>query len=170
MAALFMAGGIAAATAAQAPGTIESANSPSPEIKHYSVPTNLKVLPQDATGQQVHEIMEQWSAELGTHCDSCHAEDPNKNGPNGRSQLDFASDSKGMKSAARLMYTMTEKINSDFVAKIDSSGIPVTCGTCHRGRLGPDPFVIAPKNGSFAPQDSLSSGETNLPTQGKAHQ
>jgi hypothetical protein len=101
--------------------------------------------------------MEQWSAALGTHCDSCHAEDPNNIGPNGRPQLDFAGDSKGMKAAARMMYTMTEKINVDYLAKIDSSGAPATCCTCHRGHLGPDPFVIVPKDGPFAPQGPSSS-------------
>jgi hypothetical protein len=35
---------------------------------------------------------------------------------------------------------MTEEINANFVARIDSSGAPVTCGTCHRGHLGPEPF------------------------------
>jgi hypothetical protein len=162
-AALLTAGVIAAATAAQAPGGPQSTGSAAPQASRYSAPTNLKVLPKDSTGQQVHEIMELWSAALGTHCDSCHAEDSNNPGPNGRPQLDFAADSKGMKAAARMMYTMTEKINVDYVAKIDSSGAPITCGTCHRGHLGPEPFAIPPNVGLSAPRVLTPTHEGQLP-------
>ena len=41
------------------------------------------------------------------------------------------------------MYKMVEDINSNYISKIDSSGAPVTCGTCHRGHLSPEPFVPA---------------------------
>jgi hypothetical protein len=47
-----------------------------------------------------------------------------------------------MKKNARIMYTMTDKINADYVAKVDGSGLPVTCGTCHRGEISPDPFTM----------------------------
>jgi len=36
---------------------------------------------------------------------------------------------------------MVEEINANYISKIDSSGEPVTCGTCHRGHLGPEPFA-----------------------------
>jgi hypothetical protein len=49
-----------------------------------------------------------------------------------------------MKEIARLMYTMTEEINSGFSAKIDNSGMPVTCGTCHQGRISPEPGPLSP--------------------------
>jgi hypothetical protein len=169
-AALLTAGVIAAATAAQAPGDPQNEAIPPTEASRYPAPTNLKVLPKNSTGQQVHEIMELWSAALGTHCDSCHAEAPNNPGPDGRPQFDFAGDSKGMKAAARVMYTMTEKINVDYLAKIDSSGAPITCGTCHRGHLGPDPFVIAPKNRLAAVQSPPPSGETKSPSTENADQ
>jgi len=39
------------------------------------------------------------------------------------------------------MYTMTEEINQKFIAKVDGLGVPVTCGTCHRGHAGPEPFT-----------------------------
>jgi hypothetical protein len=137
---------------------------PLPEARVYPAPANLKVLPKDLTGQQVHEIMERWSASLGTHCDSCHTADPQNIGPNGRPRLNFADDSKPMKGAARLMFTMTEKINVDYVAKIDSSGAPVTCGTCHRGHLGPEPFKIQPSDGPPTAQ-LPPSGEERPPAQ-----
>jgi hypothetical protein len=49
-----------------------------------------------------------------------------------------------MKTIARLMYTMTEEINSNHIAKVEGSGMPVTCGTCHRGQKYPSVFVPPP--------------------------
>ncbi|MGO9777688.1 MAG: c-type cytochrome [Terracidiphilus sp.] len=151
-------------SAAQTPQGPQAAsgNTP-PQPRSYPAPTNLKVLPRDLTGQQVHEIMEKWSAYLGTHCDSCHAADPKNIGPNGRPRLNFADDSKPMKDSARLMFNMTEKINLDYVSMIDSSGAPVTCGTCHRGHLGPEPFVIPPEAEPHTPQAPPPSGDNHLP-------
>jgi Photosynthetic reaction centre cytochrome C subunit len=162
---LLAAAAITVATAAQTLATPPSDPAPQPaEARVYPAPTNLKVLPKDLTGQQVHEIMERWSASLGTHCDSCHTADPQNIGPNGRPRLNFADDSKPMKGAARLMFTMTEKINVDYVAKIDSSGAPVTCGTCHRGHLGPEPFKIQPFDGPPTAQ-LPPGGEARPPAQ-----
>jgi len=31
----------------------------------------------------------------------------------------------------------------NYIANIESSGDPVTCGTCHRGSLSPEPFDSA---------------------------
>jgi photosynthetic reaction center cytochrome c subunit len=118
----------------------------SPQPPHeMPAPTNLKVLPKDLTGAQVHEIMEKWEGELGTGCKSCHAVDPKNIGPNGKPRLNFADDSKEEKQTARKMYKMVEEINVSYISKIDSSGDPVTCGTCHRGHLGPEPFVAPPE-------------------------
>jgi hypothetical protein len=127
-----------ATVAAQAPQA-PSAN-PTPQASSFPTPTNLRVLPRDLTGKQVHEIMERWKTGLGMECAACHAEDTEKVGTDGRPLLDFASDAKPQKAVARLMYNMTEEINTKYLAKIDGSGIPVTCGTCHRGHLGPVPF------------------------------
>jgi cytochrome c553 len=153
---------LVAATAAQSPAPPPDAAAPPPApARVYPAPTNLKVLPKELTGQQVHQIMEQWSAALGTHCNACHLEDRANLGPNGRPRLDFADDSKAMKASARVMFAMTEKINTEFVTKIDSSGIAVTCGTCHRGHLGPEPFIIQPSDGPPAAQ--LSPDEKEKP-------
>lgn len=133
----------AGSTAAQAPqGPQADAGGPAPAAPPhtYPAPTNLKVLPKNLTGKQVRDIMKQWSASLGSRCDSCHAEDPDKSGPNDKPILKFADDSKPMKSVARRMYTMTDAINSDYIARLEGSGVPVTCGTCHRGHIGPEPF------------------------------
>jgi cytochrome c553 len=144
---------LVAATAAQTPLPTQTPTEPqtpatplsgSAVPRVYPPPMNLKVLPENLSGKQVHEIMEQWATSLGTHCNTCHAEDRNNIGPNGRPRLDFMDDSKPAKAAARIMFAMTEKINTEYVAKIQGSGLPVTCSTCHRGHLSPEPYVPAP--------------------------
>jgi hypothetical protein len=133
----------AVSTVAQAQqGPQPGAGGPPPGPRTYPAPTNLKVLPKNLTGQQVHEIMEQWQGSLGVHCNTCHAEDPKKIGPNGRPELKFEDDSKPQKATARQMYTMTQGINRDYVMKIEGAEEPVACGTCHRGHLDPEPYVI----------------------------
>ena len=128
------------------PASQPTSGSPSQGVQHnHPAPTNLQVLPKTMTGEQVHELMEKWEGYLGTKCGTCHAADPKKIGPNGRPQLNFADDSKKEKATARLMFKMTEMINVDYIGKIDSSGEPVTCGTCHRGHLGPEPYKIPPE-------------------------
>ena len=125
------------------------------EHKHFQAPppTNLKVLSKGTTGEQIHEIMHGWEAQLGAECTTCHAVDPNRKMPNGRPALNFADDSKPEKNTARLMYRMVEDINKNYVSKIedkdhnhdhDKDEAAVTCGTCHRGHVHPPAFV-APK-------------------------
>jgi hypothetical protein len=134
----------AVAQTPQAPQSQQpAAGSPGPHSQHtHPAPTNLQVLPKTMTGEQVHELMEKWEGSLGVHCGTCHAADPKNIGPNGRPRLNYADDSKPEKATARLMYKMTEDINMNYVSKVPSSEVPVTCGTCHRGHLGPEPFVI----------------------------
>ena len=118
-------------------------------------PTNLKVLPKNTTGEQVHEIMHGWEAQLGAECTTCHTVDPTRKMPNGRPALNFADDSKPEKKTARLMYRMMEDINKNYVSKVEDHDkdhdkghekeeAGVTCGTCHRGHVHPPTFV-APK-------------------------
>ena len=130
---------------AEAHGTAEHHHHDEP------APTNLKVLPKDMTGEQVHELMHKWEAQLGTECSTCHAADPNKKMPNGRPALNFADDSKPEKKNARLMYRMTEDLNKNYVSKVETShkdektDTAVTCGTCHRGHEHP-PTYTPPKH------------------------
>jgi cytochrome c553 len=123
-----------------------AAQTPPPPHVHppAPVPTNLQVLPKTMTGEQVHELMHKWEAALGTECSTCHAADPTRKAPNGRPMLNFADDSKPEKATARLMFRMVEEINTQYVSKVDNSGMPVSCGTCHRGHLEPEPFVPPP--------------------------
>ena len=111
----------------------------------FPAPTNLKVLPRDMTGQQVHDLMESWTGELGVRCAACHSEEQSETVSRPSLQSRFADDAKPMKEAARFMCTMTDA-NTKFLANIESSGMPGICGTCHQGRIsseaGPSPAVV----------------------------
>lgn len=145
---------LAVSTTAQAPQAPAAGNPPArnaggppPTPRTFPKPTNLKVLPKDLTGQQVREIMEGWEGSLGGNCGTCHTADPKNIGPNGRPRLNFADDSKPEKQVARMMFKMTEDINGNYVSMIkENSGITVTCGTCHRGKVTPEPFAAPPEN------------------------
>lgn len=108
----------------------------------YPAPVNLHVLPKDLTGKQVHDLMQQWSSELGVRCIACHETETAGIASDATARSSFARDTKQMKKIARLMYTMTDQINVNFVAKVEGSGLPVTCGTCHRGSISPNPYVM----------------------------
>ena len=159
--ALLMPLAFAGRMATQAPGSPKAEGGTAPH--GFPAPTNLKVLPKEMNGQQVHDLMEQWKAGLGVDCDSCHAADPGKMTPDGRPLLNFADDSKPMKKAARIMYGMTEEINVKYVSQVDGLGVAVTCGTCHRGHMSPDPFVIPPEAGQSAPEVPPPSREQPEP-------
>jgi len=135
----------AVAALAQTPAAQQTP--PAEEHHHHEepAPTNLKVLPKTMTGEQVHDLMHKWEAMLGAECSTCHAADPNNIGPNGKPRLNFADDSKPEKNTARLMYRMVDDINANYVDKVENSGVPVSCGTCHRGHL--DPPIFAPTKG-----------------------
>ena len=150
----------AVSTIAQEPqGPPPGAGGPPPGPRTFPAPTNLKVLPKNLTGQQVRDIMEQWQGSLGVHCSACHAPDPSNIGPNGRPRLNYADDSKPEKATARIMYTMVEDINRNYLSRIESSEIPVTCGTCHRGHLGPEPFIIPVDDHDRPPQAPPPAGK-----------
>jgi hypothetical protein len=91
-------------------------------------PTNLKVIKDPS---QVFTIMQSFDQGLGVRCDLCHV------------QGDRASDAKPEKLTARMMYTMTEQINSNF-----RGGAKVSCYTCHRGVQHPE---MAPPAGGAPP-------------------
>ncbi|HUX44389.1 MAG TPA: c-type cytochrome [Terracidiphilus sp.] len=157
MLALLVVAVLAFATAEEGQPAVRS-SSPRPAV--YPAPTNLRALPKDLTGLQVHDIMEEWSGSLSVRCDSCHTEDPKNVGPDGSLRLDYADDSKPMKGMARMMYRMTEQINDDFITKIHGAGMPVTCGTCHRGRISPEPFLIPLTDESSPVLHSQEQGPT----------
>ena len=105
--------------------------------KQSNVYKNLKIMPQDITKEQMHDIMEgQFGDALGVKCDYCHAKDPAADHP------DFASDANPKKDIAREMMTMVLQMNKENfkVQKplIGDSLMVVTCYTCHHGSAFPD--------------------------------
>ena len=121
-----LAGSFAVKVLAQTPDAPQKAADGAAPPPHHEepAPTNLKVLPKSMTGEQVHDLMHKWEAELGTECSTCHAADPTKIGRNGKPRLNFADDSKKEKLAARLMVKMTDEINTQYVGMIENSGKP----------------------------------------------
>jgi hypothetical protein len=103
-------------------------------------PTNLKVLPQDTTGEQVHAIMHAWEGELGVECNYCHAKDTTTG------RLNFASDANPIKDRARVMLKMTMTIDSEYLTLLTDPKPEhnVNCGTCHRGMAKPAVFTPPP--------------------------
>lgn len=101
-------------------------------------PKNLKVLPKNTSGEELHKIMDEWKTALGVKCNFCHAPAADTTSHH----LDFASDAKPEKDIARHMYKMAGKINKKFFkeAKDDkgNSIAVVTCMTCHHGNPHPD--------------------------------
>jgi hypothetical protein len=112
--------------------------------REYPAPTNLQVLPKTLTGQQVHDLMEQWEQQTGMKCGTCHASDPTKLGPNGKPMRNYPDDSKNEKQSARIMYQMMEEINAKWLTRSTEFGDHVDCGTCHRGHQTPLAFVPEP--------------------------
>jgi tetratricopeptide (TPR) repeat protein len=71
---------------------------------------------------------------LGVRCAHCHV------GPDDLQGMDFASDQKPSKVAARAMLRMVRAINNDFMSTLpagDAARQPVTCITCHRRSTKP---------------------------------
>ena len=98
---------------------------------------NLKVFPKNVPYRVLDHAMDEWSASLGVRCNFCHA----RNDQTGK--MDFASDAKPEKEAARHMFLMTAKINKKyFEAKKDTLGMVmftgVNCNTCHHGTAHPE--------------------------------
>lgn len=150
------------AQAPQAPAPAGAAGAPrAPRV--FPKPTNLKVLPKNLTGAQVRDIMRNWAGSLGVECEACHTPDPTKLGPNGRPQMDFASDAKKEKQMARIMYRMTEDLKKGPISKVaalddmSKKAAPLTCGTCHRGKEDPEEFII-PKDDRPAPPAGMPAG------------
>lgn len=106
---------------------------------------NLKVLPKNISGDNLHKVMEEWEHSLGVHCNFCHVRNEETK------KMDWASDAKPEKEMARDMFKMMNKINQKyFHAKKDSLGMimqsGVNCNTCHRGTAHPE--VVIPAGGA----------------------
>ncbi len=111
---------------------------------------NIKVFPKNIPYRVLDHEMDVWAASLGVRCNFCHA----RNDQTGK--MDFASDAKPEKTAARHMYVMMGKINKKFFeAKKDTLGMIMTsginCYTCHRGTAHPEVKVPEEHRGPGGP-------------------
>jgi hypothetical protein len=83
---------------------------------------NLKVLDSSLSKKQIKTVMKAISKAVDKSCDECHDLE------------DFSKDTK-MKSKARQMFQLTNKINARL--KADKFKTQINCNTCHRGAAKP---------------------------------
>jgi len=127
---------------------------------------NIKVFPKNVPYRVLDHQMDVWAASLGVRCNFCHA----RNEATGK--MDFPSDAKPEKNAARNMYLMMNKINKKFFeAKKDSLGMMMTtgvnCNTCHRGTAHPEVKVPEEHHGPGGPPPGPGSPPPGAPPSGK---
>jgi len=145
-------------------------------------PTNLQVLPKDISTADLQATMQAFNQALGVQCTHCHVEapppaaargaregaPPAAGGRGGRGAgrgapppLNFASDDKAEKKAARLMLKMVTDLNAKLTSDIapvlgkpSESLTKVQCATCHRGVAQPEQI------GNVLSNLMLTKGET----------
>lgn len=99
--------------------------------------TNLQVLPDDISPARLRKLMRSYKTDLGVSCSYCHVEDRDTG------FVDYAADGNPRKETARVMMSMVDAINSDFLARLGGDSRysnPVTCGNCHQGHSSPLAF------------------------------
>jgi len=100
---------------------------------------NLKVLPKDIAPRALIDTMRGFAIALGVRCVYCHV------GKEGQplDSVNFSSDDKRTKRAARVMMHMVMHINEEHLADVPDRPLPhvvVKCETCHRGVARPRPL------------------------------
>ena len=96
--------------------------------------TNLQVLPKDISRADLVNTMRRIAGGLGARCNACHVGSDNLEG------MDFATDARPAKQAARTMMRMVDSINASFIATLPGGTAgrqQVTCITCHRRSMKP---------------------------------
>lgn len=120
-------------------GGAAPATGPSAQTAAPGRPQNLKVLPDTMSREAVIAVMRNFTTSLGVRCGYCHVPyDASK-----PDSLDFASDARPTKDAARGMMRMVRQINGDLLPDIPELGenpMQVSCMTCHRG--APRPLML----------------------------
>jgi|SRR5581483_10186335 len=106
---------------------------------------NLKILPQDISKEDLHNLMESYTIALGVRCGFCHARkaDTTQRG------LDFSSDAKEEKGTAREMMKMVHTLNTTTFNWMNSTKPDtihtIICYTCHRGKKDPSSPNLMPE-------------------------
>ncbi|MCU1347824.1 MAG: hypothetical protein JWO56_854 [Acidobacteria bacterium] len=101
---------------------------------------NLKVLPPDIPRDELIAMMRTFARSLGVRCEHCHV----KVASEPKEVMDFASDAKPEKEVARTMMRMTNRMNADYISKVNEHGTLATCYMCHRGKVTPEGTLPPP--------------------------
>jgi Photosynthetic reaction centre cytochrome C subunit len=127
---------VAVATVRAASQNRDVAAGTAPNIASNYKATNLKVLPKTISGEELDKLMHQYQQYIGQSCAYCHDQNPETK------QLNFASDENPAKDTARLMISMTNDLNTKYLAQLGDRRYadPFTCGNCHRGQVQPPAF------------------------------
>jgi tetratricopeptide (TPR) repeat protein len=104
------------------------------QVDIYANPTNLQVLPEDISSNDLRETMKSFALSTGFRCSSCHMGEENQP----MTEYDFASDDRELKEKARLMMKMVNSINGTHLASLSDDRVEVKCVTCHRGVTKPE--------------------------------
>jgi hypothetical protein len=94
---------------------------------------NLQV-PKDIPRAELVMAMRTFAGSLGVRCTHCHV------GPDNLVGMDFATDEKPSKRAARVMMQMVNTMNADFMSKVpprEGARMKISCLTCHRAQTRP---------------------------------
>jgi len=97
---------------------------------------NLELLPKDISKRELTGVMRNFSHALGVRCTECHLS--KKEGSDRLEDLDFASDEKPEKKAARQMMRMVGSINEQIGKMGFKNPTRVGCMTCHHGVKHPE--------------------------------
>jgi len=90
--------------------------------------TNLQYFPKTISRDELVGVMRGFSLNLGVRCVYCHA---GEDSPDLR-KINFASDEKDTKKAARAMLRMVDSINQEYISKLENhTSNRVECVTCH---------------------------------------
>jgi hypothetical protein len=111
--------------------------------------TNLKLLDPEISKGELIGTMRDWATGLGVRCNHCHV------GPDNLIGMDFASDEKPTKRAARRMLVMARSINGELLGDLPTveegaTHQVVSCYTCHRGQSKPPRNIVVALGGIAA--------------------
>ncbi|MDT7542142.1 MAG: photosynthetic reaction center cytochrome c subunit [Acidobacteriota bacterium] len=121
-----------------------------PDAPAEQVYKNIQVL-KGMPANQLSDTMDFFNTSLGVRCDFCHARNAAGNG------LDFTSDAKEEKKAARRMIQMQVEMNSHHLA--DFGGERISCYTCHRGSPDPARYPTLPVVAPPPPPQNRAPGQ-----------
>ena len=130
----FRATAIFAVVLAAACAAISQQKAQAPRVADNLEFHNLKVLPPNISHDQLIATMRFFARSLGVKCNHCHVVNP----AGSKEEFDFPADAKPEKNVARTMIQMTNRINGDFISRLNRQAETVTCFTCHRGHTIPE--------------------------------